>query len=238
MSLEKKTGFGIVKVALIAGLLRLVTACPFPTDLDVTLHDADTGTLMGTTLIPTINLNKVEWVPQEDVEVEILGTDFMMTSTTDGLYAFDDVPSGSYEVKASHPAGLTADRYRSTVSTVVLDRQTTTTDIKMQPKNEYLDNQIVYGQIYSDEFRGSTFSGKPVRLDVLVNGIPENIGKQTTTSQEGEYAFYFGGASHRLISVSGETIYFFDEDGQANDVTYIHGEGVIERDAYVVPDVQ
>jgi len=214
----------------------LINSCDLTTTVDGDLkleHDITrTGMITGKVTVATVENNTIVWTPFEGAIVQIEGTDFSTSSLQGGIYAIDQIPTGSYNVSASIPPGNYD--YSSDIKSAIVEAQKTTTvpDHQLEPS---MYKQILHGKIYREDgvtpFGNQTvYVCRPQYNTTTKQYSPgEHLGT-TVTNTDGSYAFY-GSSGNKMLSTSGYTIWFMDPDSPILGGGIY--SGIVQRDARI-----
>jgi hypothetical protein len=178
----------VVSVLLSGAILGSCNKVDVTTPDDITIDTKHVGMIEGRVTKPIISNNQLSFQGYSGASVQVTGTDLKSTSLSDGVYSIDNVPAGSYNVKAT-PVDF---NYKSSTVSVTVVKQVTNRapDNQLTPAS---NNQILYGRVYLAD-KSSAAGGKLVNLcRVAYSGgtpIPGAIDASTTTSSDGSYAFY------------------------------------------------
>jgi hypothetical protein len=158
----------------------LLTSCTkVPDDIDITVDTPSKGMISGRVVYPTIVDNKLGYKGLKGATVKVVNTDFSVTTSENGVYAIDGIPTGSYTIKATWNDQM---EYSPSEQGVVVTRQNTSTvpDIQM---GIGLNRSVIYGRAYYND-KTTVFSNKEIRL--ASGGVPVT---RVTTSDNGDYGF-------------------------------------------------
>lgn len=187
------------------------------------------GMIMGRVFSAEIINYAIVYNGYEGARVYILDTDFETTTISEGVYSIDNIPAGSYNVKACWPCGA-GTAYDTKPVTVIKQETTTVADLKL-----ILDD-ILHGKIYESD-KITAFGNKEISL---YGGTSDPWQKLYTmmTSSDGSYIFYRqkeGEGSMEVFSMknSGVVIKFIDTDSEKIFIRQHHN--IVRVDAYATP---
>ncbi len=149
-------------------------------NINVTTNTAQNGMIQGKVLVPTIENNQLVYKGIKGATVEVLNTNFSITTAENGIFAIDGIPTGSYSVQAKWKDGWI---FQSASQSVIVVRQSVSTvpDIELKVGKRKL---IIYGKVYYPD-KVTPFSNKLIKIRNVYN----NEITSTTTSMNGQYGF-------------------------------------------------
>ncbi len=186
----RQMGFGMGLGIL--GTIPLLTNC---SKVDVTTPDeidVDTkhiGMIEGKVAVPKISDNRITYVGKEGIEVIIDETKFKTFTIGGGTYSIDNIPSGSYMVKANPKQNLYGYDSGQRPVTVVKQDVVNVGQINLIPNgsNPQGHTDIIYGLALDKS--GNRYSNKRITMNEGANSTNREIAS-TVTSSDGSYAFY------------------------------------------------
>ncbi|MBI2043673.1 carboxypeptidase regulatory-like domain-containing protein [Candidatus Pacearchaeota archaeon] len=224
----RKTLLGILLVAAIG-----LNSCLIPVPVEKKSGNGDeedvlTGEVSGMVLSTYIENNQVKtepYVPPDydisnSAEVRIIGTDFWTRTNSEGDYAFQEIPEGTYEIQAGAEGWSESLAYPTDTKTIF---------VKPNQVNEIEDLVLVTEPILKGKIKfqnGSSFANKAVtsHYSTSISGCSSPdlpVVSSTTTSSDGSYALLkpllfatclkSNGYSIRFNKNNSEGMFFEDE---------------------------
>ncbi len=242
LSKTKRFGRKLLTGVLVTGASSF--ACSQKVDVttpdDITIDPKHVGMIKGRVIAPQIGEgNKVYDMGISGIEIELWKddekTNFKTNSISDGEYSIDNIPAGSYNVKANYNPrfdheGLGKNlNYGSDTApiTVIKQKVTQVKDSRIFPG--YLSKkQILYGKIYEED-KATPFANERVFLHGADFGCSAPTLDEILTSSNGSYAFYVG---PRRYCMTGSNIIIRFMDG--NISSEIMKDGLHKKDAYAI----
>lgn len=161
---------------------------------DIVVDPAHLGMVQGRTVSAKIaTSNEIVFSGYEGAEIKLRDTNFKTKSISQGLYAIDSIPAGSYNVEAwgSHAYD---------VEPVIVQKQQTATVADLCVAIDRADRDAIFhGILYEN---GVPSVGR--KLELWLNDIEKR--GESTTSPNGGFAFYIYrvNASHYLKTSGGK----------------------------------
>jgi|GEM_PF-3677677 len=216
---------------------------------DITIDPKHVGMVEGRVIIRNIENNEIVYkgyngatVVLEEPEGEHIAK---TTSITEGVYAFDNIPAGSYNVLSATCWVLTVPYSSWDRKPVVVEKQKTTTAGDL----ELVEYPILHGIIFYTD-KTTPLANKHVDLYYFQDYDYEGNAKgqymySTTTSQDGRYAFkrYSTRISNWyptkffLKTPEGKLFFFDTEEEQSSHIE--NGSGgpfnIVQKNLYLAP---